>query len=104
MEGTNAHLLAKRMKHKGMAWRTAGARAMAKTRELVTNAALAPWCHRSPAAAGPPVPRVPGGFAPAGPLPWPQVSVPAAQGPRSGATAARLHRIDTGGRSRHRLT
>ena len=53
---------------------------------------------------GPPVPRVPGGFAPAGPLPWPQVSVPAAQGPRSGATAARLHRIDTGGRSRHRLT
>ena len=103
MEGTNAHLLAKRMKHKGMAWRAAGARAMAKTRELVTNGTLAPWCQRPPAAAPPP-PRVPGGFAPTGPLPWPQVSCPAAQGPLSDATAARLHRIDTGGRSRHRLT
>jgi hypothetical protein len=104
MEGTNAHLLAKRMKHKGMAWRAAGARAMAKASELVTNQALAPWCHHPPAGGAPPAPRVPGGFAPAAPLPWPRVSCPAAQGPLSDATAARLHRIDTGGRSRHRLT
>jgi hypothetical protein len=101
-EGTNAHLLAKRMKHKGMAWRPAGARAMAKARELVTNGALAPWCHRRPPAATPPAPRVPGGFAPAGPLPWPQAPCPAAHGPLTDPTAARLHHIDTGGRSRQR--
>jgi hypothetical protein len=106
-EGTNAHLLAKRMKHKGMAWRTAGARAMAKARELVTNGRLPPWCHRpapAPAPAPTPWPRHPGGRTAPGPLPWPQVSCPAARGPFSDPIAATLHRIDTGGRTRHRLT
>jgi Uncharacterised protein family (UPF0236) len=105
-EGTNAHLLARRMKHKGMAWRSAGARALAKARELVTNGGprtLAPWCHR-PAPTTPPRPLHPGGGAAAGPLPWPQVACPAAHGPLSDPTAAALHRLDTGGRTRHRLT
>jgi hypothetical protein len=92
----------KRMKRKGMAWRAAGARAMAKARELVTNGTLAPWCRRPPPAAA--APRAPGGFAPAGPLPWPEASCPAAHGPHTDATAARLHRIDTGGRFGHRLS
>jgi Uncharacterised protein family (UPF0236) len=103
-EGTNAHLLAKRMKKRGMAWSAPGARHLAKARELVTNggyAALAQWSRRplSPPAAAP---RVPGGFAPPGPLPWPQVTCPAAHGPRTDPTAAILHRIDTGARLRHR--
>jgi hypothetical protein len=105
-EGTNAHLLAKRMKRKGMAWSAPGARHLAKARELVTNggpAALARWCRRPPAAAAPAA-RAPGGFAPAGPLPWPQVACPAAHGPRADPTAARLHHLTTGGRARHRLT
>ena len=51
-EGTNAHLLAKRMKHKGMAWRAPSARAMANVRELVTNGALTPWCPLVPSHAG----------------------------------------------------
>jgi hypothetical protein len=103
MEGTNAHLLAKRMKKKGMAWTVPGARRLAKVRELVANGALAPWCHRP---AGPPpfapgAPRHPGGFAPPGPLPWPRRACPAAHGPLTDPVAAILHRIDTGGR--HRL-
>ena len=102
-EGTNAHVLAKRMKHKGMAWRTTSARAMAKVRELVTNGCLAPWCHR-PTPPAPTAPRHPGGRTAPGPLPWPQVSCPPAHGPFSDPTAASLHRIDTGARSRHRLT
>jgi hypothetical protein len=102
-EGTNAHLLAKRIKHKGMAWRTAGARAMAKTRELVTNRTLAPWCHREGAPA-PAAPRAPGGFAPPGPLPWPQAACLSSHGPLTHPTTATLHRIDTGGRTRHRPT
>ncbi len=36
-EGTNAHLLARRMKRKGMAWSARRARYLAKARELVTN-------------------------------------------------------------------
>lgn len=100
MEGTNAHLLAKRMKKKGMAWRASGARAMAKARELVTNGTLAPWCHRPPPASVP----LPRRFAAPGPLPWPQVACPAAHGPLTDPTAAVLHHIDHGGRARHRLT
>lgn len=104
-EGTNAHLLAKRTKHKGMAWSCPGARSLAKVRELVTNGALAPWCHRPPTpATGAPRPRPACGFAPPGPLPWPQTACPAVHGPASDPTAAVLHRIDTGGRSPHRLT
>ena len=102
-EGTNAHLLAKRMKRKGMAWSAPGARAMAKAREVATNggyAALATRCHR-PRPPAPAPPRPPGGFAPTGPLPWPQVRCPDAHGPLTGPAAA-LHRIDTGARSRHR--
>jgi hypothetical protein len=72
---------------------------MAKARELVTNGTLAPWCRR-PAAAAPPPARAPGGFAPAGPLPWPRATCPAAHGPRTDPTAAILHRIDTGARHR----
>lgn len=105
-EGANAHLLAKRMKHKGMAWRTSGARALAKARELVTNGdqrTLAPWCHRT-APTPPLLPLHPGGAAAAGPLPWPQVSCPAAHGPLSDPTAAALHRLAAGGRTRHRLS
>jgi hypothetical protein len=104
-EGTNAHLLAKRMKHKGMAWSAPGARHLAKARELVTNGgydALAACCHR-PTAPTPARPRAPGGFAPTGPLPWPQVRCPDAHGPLTDPTAATLHRIDTGGRARPRL-
>ena len=104
-EGTNAHLLAKRMKHRGMAWTCHGARALAKASELATNGgsdALAPWCHR-PATPLPARPRAPGGFAPAGPLPWPQVRCPDALGPLTAPIAAALHRLDTGARQRHRL-
>jgi hypothetical protein len=105
-EGTNAHLLAKRMKHKGMAWRATGAHAMAKARELVTNggyAALTPWCHR-PAPPTRHSPRYPGGYTGVGPLPWPQASCPTTHGPLSDPTAAILRHIDTGARSRHRLS
>jgi hypothetical protein len=103
MEGTNAHLLTKRMKKKGMAWTVPGACRLAKVRELVANGALAPWCHRP---AGPPpfapgAPRHPADFAPRGPLPWPRRWCPAARGPLTDPVAAILHRIDTGGR--HRL-
>ena len=101
-EGTNAHLLAKRMKHKGMAWTCPGARALAKVSELVANGRLAPWCQR----ASPPAtvaPRAPGGFAPAGPLPWPLHTCPAAHGPLRDPTAAILHRLDTGARGHYRL-
>jgi hypothetical protein len=104
-EGTNAHLLAKRAKHKGMAWTCSGARHLAKARELVTNGTLAPWCHRWPPPVAPGgAARAPGGFAPAGPLPWPQVACPALHGPSTDPTAAILHRIDTGARAPHRLT
>ena len=104
-EGTNAHLLAKRMKQKGMAWTAPGARAMAKARELVTNGTLASWCHRpgTPVPSPPALARAPGGYAPAGPLPWPQVTCATTHGPLTDPTTARLHRIDTGGRARHRL-
>ncbi len=104
-EGTNAHLLAKRMKHKGMAWTCRGARALAKVRELVANGHLTNRCHRTPppaTVAAPP--RAPGGFAPPGPLPWPQHTCPTAHGPLRDPTAATLHRIDTGGRGRYRLS
>ena len=47
-EGTNAHLLARRMKRRGCSWTVPGARAMAKARELVTNGTLAPWCLPPP--------------------------------------------------------
>jgi hypothetical protein len=105
IEGTNAHQLTKRMKKKGMAWTVPDSRRLAKVRELVANGTLAPWCHRP---AGPPpfapgAPRHPAGFAPPGALPWPKVSCPAAHGPLTDPTAARLHHIDAGGRSRHRL-
>ena len=105
-EGTNAHLLAKRMKHKGMAWSAPGARHLAKARELLTNGghdALATWCHCPPAPT-PATPRAPGGFAPTAPLPWPQVRCPDAHGPLTDPTAATLHRIDTGARHSHRPT
>jgi hypothetical protein len=105
-EGTNAHLLARRMKRKGMAWSAPGARHMAKARELGTNgghAALAAWCPR-PRPPAPAPPRAPGGVAPAGPLPWPQVRCPDAHGPLTSPAAAALHRIDTGARARHRQT
>ena len=104
-EGTNAHLLAKRMKHKGMAWRAPSARAMAKVRELVTNGALTPWCHRMPGApAIAPPARRPGGVASPGPLPWPRVPCPAAHSSLSDPTSATLHRIATGARHPNRLT
>jgi hypothetical protein len=105
-EGTNAHLLAKRMKHKGMAWSAPGARHLAKARELVTNggqATLATWCRRTTLARAA-APRAPGGFAPPGRLPWPQVRCPAAHGPLCDPTAAVFHRIDTGARARYRQT
>ena len=101
-EGTNAHLLAKRMKHKGMAWTASGARHMAKARELVTNGTFVPWCLR-PAAPRPAPVRAPGGYAPRGSLPWPQVMCTPAHGPLTDPTAATLHHIDRGGRARHRL-
>jgi hypothetical protein len=103
-EGTNAHLLAKRMKRKGMAWSAPGARHLAKVRELVTNGgaeAVAAWCHRPVPSSAPPPPR---GRAAPGPLPWPQAPCPAAHGPLTDPTAALLHRINTGDRHHHRLT
>ncbi len=108
MEGTNFHLFAKRTKRKGMAWTVDGARAMLKVRELVANHTLPFWSTRASTttAASPAlvVPHTLGGFAPPGPLPWPQVSCPAAHGPLSDPFAATLHRINTGGRFTHRLT
>jgi hypothetical protein len=98
-EGTNAHLLARRMKRRGCSWTVAGARAMAKARELVTNGSLAPWCLRplpAPASTGH---HVTGGATPR--LPWPAVPVPAAHGPARDATVAHLQRILAGG-LRHR--
>jgi hypothetical protein len=46
MEGTQAHLLAARMKHKGRSWSPAGARHMAKVQELCANHELDGWCYR----------------------------------------------------------
>jgi hypothetical protein len=95
MEGTNAHLLARRMKHRGMAWTVRGARALAKVRELVTNGALPAWCARPDASApfAPGRPPHPGGFAPHGPQPWPQASCPSAHGPRRDPGATSLHHL-----------
>jgi Uncharacterised protein family (UPF0236) len=64
-EGTNAHLLARRMKRRGCSWTVPGARAMAKARELVANGALAPWCLR--ALPAPPPPRPPAATSPGAP-------------------------------------
>lgn len=105
-EGTNANLLARRMKKKGMAWSAAGARHLAKVREVVStgatggHAAVAARCHRP---APPPVLPLPHGRAAPGPLPWPQVLCPAARGPLTDTTATLLHRIDTVDRHRDRL-
>ena len=46
MEGNQAHLLAVRMKGKGRSWSPAGARHMAKVRELLANEELECWCYR----------------------------------------------------------
>ncbi|HEX2515639.1 MAG TPA: hypothetical protein VH257_13110 [Chloroflexota bacterium] len=97
-EGTNAHLLARRIKRCGCSWTVPGARAMAKARELVTNGTLAPWCLRPPPAAPAARPRVTGG-APTR-LPWPAAPAPAARGPARDAAVAHLQRVLAGG---HRL-
>jgi hypothetical protein len=98
-EGTNAHLLARRMKRRGMSWTVPGARAMGKARELVTNGTLAPWCLPPSGQAPPPRPaprqRLTG--LPAPPLPWPQVSCPAAHGPPRDLAVAHLQRVLRGG-------
>jgi hypothetical protein len=95
MEGTNAHLLARRMKRRGMAWTVRGARALAKVRELVTNGALAAWCARpaGPTPFAPGRPLHPGGFAPSSPLPWPQATCPSAHGPRRDPVVAHLQHL-----------
>jgi Uncharacterised protein family (UPF0236) len=95
-EGTNAHLLARRMKRRGMSWTLPGAQAMGKARELVTNGTLAPWCLH-PAGAPPPPPRSRLSGLPAPPRPWPQVACPAAPGPPREAAVAHLQRILHGG-------
>jgi hypothetical protein len=46
MEGNLAHLLAKRMKAQGRSWSPAGARHMAKVRELLANQEVRSWCYR----------------------------------------------------------
>jgi hypothetical protein len=98
-EGTNAHLLARRMKRRGCSWSVPGAQAMGKARELVTNGTLAPWCLAPrptppPAACAGRAPRRPrlAGL-PGGRLPWPQVGVPAAHGPPRDASVARLQQV-----------
>ena len=100
-EGTNAHLLARRMKHRGMSWTLSGAQAMAKARELVTNRTLAPWCLAPAGAADarPPPPGRPGRLTgrPAAPLPWPRVACPAAHGPPRDVAVAHLQRLLQGG-------
>lgn len=98
-EGTNAHLLARRMKRRGMSWTVPGAWAVAKARELVTNGTLAPWCLAASAAPPPPPPsrrrRMAG--LPDTPLPWPRVACPAAHGPPRAAAVAHLQRVLQGG-------
>jgi hypothetical protein len=98
-EGTNAHLLARRMKRRGCSWTVPGARAMAKARELVTNGTLAPWCV--PAAVAAPLvrPRLAG--LPPTPRPWPQAALPAVHGPVSSPVVRHLQAILDGG---YRLT
>ena len=96
-EGTNAHLLARRMKRRGMSWTVMGAQAMAKARELVTNGTLAPWCLASQTttapAATPARPRGRLTGLPDPPLPWPRVARPTMHGPTSAATVAHLQRV-----------
>ena len=94
MEGTNAHLLARRMKRRGMSWTVRGARAMAKARELVTNGALAPRCLAPATGAALPPPR-PARLAglPAAPPLWSRVACPAAHGPPRDAAVAHLQRV-----------
>jgi hypothetical protein len=94
-EGTNAHLLARRMKRRGCSWSVGGARAMAKARELVTNRTLAAWCLRALPPRSPTVRHITEGVSPR--LPWPAVSVPAARGPARDATVAHLQRVLAGG-------
>jgi hypothetical protein len=99
-EGTNAHLLARRMKRRGMSWTVLGAQAMGKARELVTNGTLAPWClATAPTATVPPPPHHPARVAglPEAPLPWPRVACPAAHGPSHDAAVAHLQRVLQGG-------
>jgi Uncharacterised protein family (UPF0236) len=102
-EGTNAHLLARRMKHRGCSWSVPGAQAVGKARELVTNRTLAHWCLAPPPQ---PPPADHAGRAtrrrrltglPGGRLPWPQVSAPAAHGPPRDTAVAHLHRVLQGG-------
>lgn len=99
-EGTNAHLLARRMKHRGCSWSVPGAQAVGKARELVTNGTLAPWCLAPPPSvnhAGPATHRRHLTGLSGGRLPWPQVSAPAAHGPPRDATVAHLQRMLQGG-------
>jgi hypothetical protein len=98
-EGTNAHLLARRMKRRGTSWTVPGARAMGKARELVTNGTLAPWCLTATVRAAAAPPRRHGRVAglPDAPLPWPQVACPAAHGPPRDAAVAHLQRVLHGG-------
>jgi Uncharacterised protein family (UPF0236) len=98
-EGTNAHLLARRMKRRGMSWTVPGAQAMGKARELLTNGTLAPWCLVPGPPRPPPPQRLTG--LPAAPRAWPQVACPAAHGPPHEAAVAHLQRILQGG---YRLT
>jgi hypothetical protein len=46
MEGSQAQLLAARMKGKGRSWSPRGAYHMAKVQELLTNREVQPWCYR----------------------------------------------------------
>lgn len=95
-EGTNAHFLTRRMKHRGMAWTVPGAQATGKTRELITSGTLAPWsfggatlarAQRPPRLAGLPGP----------PRPWPHVSCPAAHGALRDDGVAHVQRVLQGG-------
>jgi len=82
IEGTQAHLLAQRMKGKGRSWSPAGAHHMAKVRELLANQEMEAWCYRPTHFEKPPKhhtrkppPRR------SDPGQWLQASIPALHGP-----------------------
>ena len=82
MEGNLAHLLAARMKAKGRSWSPAGARHMAKVRELMANQELQRWCFRSiPPEQLPPKQRIQTGPESTDPSQFLQASAPALRGP-----------------------
>jgi len=82
MEGNIAHLLAVRMKGNGRSWSPAGARHMAKVRELLANHEIQCWCFR-PADKNKPLtkPRISTRPGNTDPHQFLQASVPALSGP-----------------------